>query len=317
MRFRYIFMGFGSAAILGTLLATDPDKGLMTGMLVMALATPVLAVAFAHLARRGLFDYLDMRKVAMRAMKIQKYGGANDPNVSEGAAIGSGLVFVGVCIVIAALLSLFGRSAQAAVPPQAYKYLPVLSAELDRTWPGAPDRAYMGGLIEHESACPRKSSCWQPTAKLHTKRELGLGFGQLTKAWRADGSLRFDKLAEMRDAHPALRELKWDTLTRRPDLQIRTMIVMVKTDYLRFSSTVTPLHFADAAYNGGWGGVQKERRACGLKAGCDPQRWFGHVEHVCLKSKVPIYGTRSACDINRHHVHDVLQTRAPKYRGMV
>lgn len=167
MRFRYLFMGFGSAAILATLLATDPDKGLMTGMLLMALVTPVLAVAFAHLARRGLFDYLDMQKLAENAGH---------------APVGSGLVFLGVCIVIAALLSLFGRSAQAGeVPPQARQYLPVLSAELDRTWPGAPDRAYMGGLIEHESACPAKRSCWKPTARLKSAREEGAGLGQLTR----------------------------------------------------------------------------------------------------------------------------------------
>lgn len=301
LRFRHVFMGLGSAAVLGALLATDPDKGLMTGMLVMALATPVLAVAFAHLARKGLFDYLDMQQLAEDA-KTQP---------------GRGLVFLGVCIVIAALLGLFGRSAQAAVPAQAHQFLPVLSAELDRAWPGAPDRAYMGGLIDHESACPAPRSCWKPTARLKSSREEGAGLGQLTRAWRKDGSLRFDKLAEMRQAHPALRELSWTTIYQRPDLQIRTMVVMVKADYQRFMSTAAALHFADAAYNGGWGGVQQERRACGLKAGCDPQRWFGHVERVCLKSRAPIYGNRSACDINRHHVHDVIHNRAPKYRGLV
>ncbi len=302
MRFRYLFMGFGSAAILATLLATDPDKGLMTGMLVMGLVTPVLAVAFAHLARKGMFDYLDMQALAEKAQKTPS---------------GSGLVFLGVCIVIFGLLGLFGKSANAAVPEQAHQYLPVLSAELNRTWPGTPDRAYMGGLIEHESACPIKRSCWKPTARLKSAREEGAGLGQLTRAWSKTGALRFDKLAEMRDAHPALRELSWASIYQRPDLQIRTMIVMVKADYQRFTGTAAPLHFADAAYNGGWGGVQKERRACGLKAGCDPQRWFWHVERVCLKSTAPIYGNRSACDINRHHVHDVIHTRAPKYRGLV
>lgn len=304
LRFRHVFMGLGSAAILAALLVTDPDKGLMTGMLVMALATPVLAVAFSHLARKGLFDYLDLKTVADKAQQ--------EPT-------GAGLVFVGVCIVLAALLGLFGKSAHAAVPAQAHQYLPVLSAELDKTWPAAPDRAYMGGLIEHESACPRKSSCWKPTARLKTYREEGAGLGQLTRAWSKSGALRFDKLGEMREAHPALRELSWATIYQRPDLQMRTMIVMVKADHYRFASTAAPLHFADAAYNGGWGGVQKERRACGLKSGCDPQRWVGHVEHVCLKSKAPIamYGNRSPCAINREHVRDVIYAKAPKYRGLV
>lgn len=303
MRFRYLFMGLGTFAVLAALLLTDPDKGLATGLFLLSIASGVVAVAAAHVARRGLFDYLDMKFLARKA--------AEEPT-------GAGLVFVGVCIVLFGLLSLFGSAAKAGeIPPQAHQYLPVLRAELSRTWPTAPDRAYMAGLIEHESACPAKRSCWKPTARLKSAREEGAGLGQLTRAWRADGSLRFDKLAEMREAHPALRDLSWATIYQRPDLQMRTMIVMVKADHQFFSGRGDALAFADAAYNGGRGGVEKERRACGLRDGCDPRQWFGHVERVCLKSRTPIYGTRSACDINRHHVHDVLHVRAPKYRGLV
>lgn len=301
MRYRYILIVLVPLLVVAGLLLTDPDKGLTTGMFLMALNVGFLAVAAAHVSRKGLFDYLDMQQLAEDSKTMP----------------GRGLVFLGVCVVLAALLGLFGRAANAAVPPQAHQYLPVLSAELGRVWPGVPDRAYMGGLIEHESACPAKRSCWKPTARLKTQREEGAGLGQLTRAWTKTGALRFDKLVEMREAHPALRELSWSTIYQRPDLQIRTMIVMLKADYRRFSTTAAPLHFADAAYNGGWGGVQKERRACGLKPGCDPQQWFGHVERVCLKSRQPLYGTRSACDINRHHVHDVIHVRAPKYRGLV
>lgn len=302
MRYRHVFMGIGSALVLAALYFSDPDKGLATGMFMLAMASGVLAVAAAHISRKGLFDYLDMQKLYDRASE---------------SSTGSGLAFLGVCIVIYGLLALFGGVAKAAVPPQAHQYLPVLRAELDKTWPSIPDRAYLGGLIEHESACPIKRSCWKPTARLKSQREEGAGLGQLTRAWRADGSLRFDKLAEMREGHPALRELSWATIYQRPDLQMRTMIVMVKADYQFFQGRGDALAFADAAYNGGRGGVEKERRACGLKDGCDPKRWFGHVERVCLKSRQPIYGTRSACDINRHHVHDVIHVRAPKYRGLV
>lgn len=67
-------------------------------------------------------------------------------------------------------------------------------------------------------------------------------------------------------------------------------------------------------YNGGMGGVNNERRACGLRKDCNPQFWFDNVERTCMKSKKPLYSGRSACDINRHHVHDVFQVRASKYR---
>jgi membrane-bound lytic murein transglycosylase MltF len=96
------------------------------------------------------------------------------------------------------------------------------------------------------------------------------------------------------------------------------MVLKTRSDYLSLRMVSDPyrrLEFTDAAYNGGLGGVQKERRACGLKPNCDPQQWFGHVEHTCLKSRTPLYGGRSACDINRHHVHDVVRVRSLKYAG--
>lgn len=74
------------------------------------------------------------------------------------------------------------------------------------------------------------------------------------------------------------------------------------------------LAFADAAYNGGIGGLDNERRACKISGKCNPALWVENVELFCLKSKAPLYGQRSACDINRHHVTDVLVTRAPKYK---
>lgn len=72
--------------------------------------------------------------------------------------------------------------------------------------------------------------------------------------------------------------------------------------------------FGDAAYNGGRRGLDAERRACRLAKDCDHTRWFDNVERFCLKSPVALYGNRSACDINRHHVKDVVVIRAPKYK---
>jgi len=84
--------------------------------------------------------------------------------------------------------------------------------------------------------------------------------------------------------------------------------------YHKYSVTPQEAYgFADAGYNGGLGGVDNERRACKLASWCDPNKWFDNVEKLCLKSKVALYGNRSACDINRHHVKDVLLTRSSKY----
>lgn len=308
MRFRYWFLGVGSLLVVGALLATDPDKGLSTGMLLLGLVTPLVAVLFVHLARKALMDYpeADMRSLFRNARQ---------------SATGSGLALIAIAIVISALLSLFGRAAHAQVPANANQYLPLLSAEIDAHWPQTPSRAYFGGLIEHESCITlTHRRCWNPTSELKTSREQGVGFGQITRAYRTDGTLRFDALAEMRDRHPALREWSWGNVHSRPDLQLRAVVLKVRDDYQAMPTTIGPLNrlaFADASYNGGFAGMQRERRACAIKAGCNPGLWFGNVEHVCLKSRVPLYGGRSACDINRHHVKDVLHRRTPKYEGLV
>lgn len=81
-------------------------------------------------------------------------------------------------------------------------------------------------------------------------------------------------------------------------------------------TSLDALAFADAAYNGGVSGLNSELRACKLASWCDHTKWFDNVELLCLKSKVALYGNRSACDINRHHVKDVLVTRSVKYKPL-
>jgi hypothetical protein len=182
-----------------------------------------------------------------------------------------------------------------------------------------PKAAALGSLIEHESCIslthPR---CWSPTSRLKSQREEGAGLGQLTRAWRSDGTLRFDALKEIRSTHPKeLYELSWDNIYTRPDLQIRALVLKSRDNYNYYrpysNNDLEALAFADAAYNGGVGGLDAERRACKLAPGCDHTKWFGNVELYCLKSKVALYGNRSACDINRYHVKDVLLTRINKY----
>ncbi len=228
-------------------------------------------------------------------------------------------VFLGVGVGLA--LNVCAQDVRTYVPPKAQTYLPTVSTEVATQWPQAPSRAYFGALIEHESCISlTHSRCWSPTSRLKTKREEGAGLGQLTRAYTASGSLRFDALADMRAAHPALSELTWSNVYSRPDLQIRAVVLKIKSNYQALAPNAAPMQrlaFADAAYNGGLGGVAKERRACGLSEGCDPNQWFGHVERHCLKSKRALYVGRSACDINRHHVVDVLKIRLKKYESLL
>jgi hypothetical protein len=162
------------------------------------------------------------------------------------------------------------------------------------------------------------SRCWNSKSRLRSQREEGAGLGQITRAFKADGSVRFDALTELKQKHPlALSELTWYNVYNRPELQIRAVVLKMQDNYTYYHKYSVESReayaFADAGYNGGLGGVDSERRACKLSSWCDPDKWFDNVEKLCLKSKAALYGNRSACDINRHHVKDVLLTRSSKY----
>jgi hypothetical protein len=131
MRFRNLFLAGGSLLTIGVLLFSDPNGGALTAATLIQLATAVIAVGFAHLARRALFDYLDMEELWLRAKE---------------SAVGSGLAFLGICVVLFGLLGLFGGQVHAAplvqtyIPVNAEKHLPVLQAEKNAYWPDHPNR---------------------------------------------------------------------------------------------------------------------------------------------------------------------------------
>ena len=172
--------------------------------------------------------------------------------------------------------------------------------------------------MEHESCISlTHTKCWNPKSRLKSAREEGAGLGQITKAYTSTGKIRFDALEEIRNKHVELRELSWYNVYSRPDLQLRAVVLKMRDNYqyyIRYTDIENALAFADAAYNGGIGGLDNERRACKISQNCNPAFWFNNVENFCLKSKAALYGQRSACQINRYHVKDVLIVRAPKYR---
>lgn len=209
------------------------------------------------------------------------------------------------------------------IPPPASQYLPLLTQQIQQVVPEFPKPEYFGSLVEHESGCPSiPKMCWNPKARLKTSREEGAGMGQITRAYREDGSIRFDALEETRKLDPrGLNDLRWDTVYDRPDLQLRAMVLLSRQNWNRVGKLTADLHFqlymTDLAYNAGFGRVINDMRACALKTECDPQQWYGHVEKTCTASTKPLYGNRSACDISRHHVHDVVDVRMNKYRGKI
>lgn len=217
------------------------------------------------------------------------------------------------------LLMYSGISQGQGIPPQAFQYSSIIQSEIQTYFDELPYPEYVPALIEHESCITlRHRKCWNPKSELRTKRERGLGLGQITVAYNPDGSIRFDKLTELRTKYKReLYEARWDTIATRPDVQIRMIILMLKADYGKLYDVKDPyqrLSMVDSAYNGGYGGLQKERRRCSLTKGCDSGVWFDNVESHCLKSKKPLYGNRSACMINRDHVRLTVVKNMPRYQ---
>lgn len=218
------------------------------------------------------------------------------------------------------LLALVATFAQAeTLPKGAVEHLPVLVQVQQQIWPDAPMPSFLAAQVEKESCITLKHSrCWNPRAELKTSREYGFGFGQTTIAYRADGSVRFNKQAELRKAHASLRDWTWE---RRydPRLQLIALVEMDKGIWARQRDAATELDrlkFTLSAYNGGEGGLLQDRRMCANTKGCDPSRWSGHVEHTSLKAKVakPGYG-KSFFQINREYVVTILGPRRMKYES--
>lgn len=307
-RYRFWFLLVGATLAAAASWYTDPDNGGLSTLLGgLAMLQGVWAVAAAHIARKALMDYPegDQRRLFAKASETP---------------LGAGLALIALAITLFGLLMLFAPRAQAATVPAGFLvYGPVLKVEQMAYWSDHPDPALLAALVEQESCVSLKSKrCWNPESRLKTSREEGAGMGQITRAYRPDGSLRFDSLAELRGRYSSqLKGWSWDNVYARPDLQLRALVLMTRDAAMRFKGADDWLEFADAAYNGGMGGVQKERRACQVREGCDPGKWFGHVENLCLKSKRSLYGGRNACDINREHVHNVFHVRKAKYTGLM
>lgn len=221
-------------------------------------------------------------------------------------------------VILGVTLQWFSIPALAAsVPPRALDHLPTMVAAQRSIWPDAPMPSFLAAQVEQESCISlTHSKCWNPNVQLKTSREWGRGLGQVTTAYRADGSVRFDKQAELRQQFQSLKG--WTTARwAEPKYQLLAIVEMDKSIYQRQKGAATVrdrLSFTLSAYNGGAGGVLQDRRLCSNTKGCDPSRWAGHVERTSLKSKRPHAGYRqSFFAINREYVVNVLTVRRPKY----
>lgn len=218
------------------------------------------------------------------------------------------------------------------IPVNAKDKLLPLYIESNNITPKINELWYYPALIEHES-CVRLCGnnywarrCWSAKSRLKTywdkaktiPREEGAGLGQLTRTFKRDGRPRWDMLETMRKKHPKeLHELNWINIYDRPDLQMKALILLWKSNFDRYPKTINKevrMEFADSAYNGGNKYLLRERKECKLRKECNPDIWFNNVELMNARGNRKLYGDRTAHDINRHHVKDVFKNRMPKYK---
>ncbi len=225
-----------------------------------------------------------------------------------------GTAWLGGLVLLAVLGALwFGMSAAfaSALPGEAARLLPQLSLELNKFWPGLAPRAFVAAVIEQESG-------WKVRAQLRTSRELGCGLGQITRATHANGSVRFDALQESKRLDPSLAGWNWRDCYQ-VSYQLRGAVLKLKANdqHCRtlMAGNLESLACAAAQYNGGAGSVAKRIHLCRAQPGCDPQRWFGHLEHQVAQSTRKASGyAESFAQINSRYPARVF-ARMPKYEG--
>ena len=100
MRFRNIYLGIGSFLVLLIWILTDPQIGLVQSLpigastlaTVVLLLNTVLYAGVLHFTRKGLIDYVDLKKLYDRSMQTPEGAGS--------ATIGIGLIYIAIAITI-------------------------------------------------------------------------------------------------------------------------------------------------------------------------------------------------------------------------
>lgn len=281
------------AVVLLALLVFGDAAQLAVQLYTLSMAALVLIVA--HMVRKSLFPYADLSDLVRRAKE--------EP-------LGAAVIFAAILALIVSLL--FATVARAEViPERARPLLPVLSAALDEHWPAAPLRQITAGQIEQESA-------WKEKAQLKTSRELGRGLVQLTIAYRADGSERFNSY---RDAvrMRALKDWDWRADPYNVRYQLTYLVLRDRAEFAAMRKLMMDDEQAWRAalvcYNAGQGRVIK-RRAYARAAGLPADRWTGGLENAHGPGEAALLYGKPLWQAVNHYPATVFR-RAAKYAGTV
>jgi hypothetical protein len=200
------------------------------------------------------------------------------------------------------------------LPKLAILYVPVLAGQIAALWPGMQAPSTIAAQVEQETCVSLTSTrCWNPKTELKTDREYGFGLGQITI------TSKFDNFKAAKTWDKALKNWMWEDRFD-PKMQLAAVVAYDRNLYngLRFGNTpADKLQFMFAAYNGGMGGLTNDRHVCMATKGCDPGRWFGHVELTSLKARTAVKGYgQSFYEINRGYVRSIWFVRRARYTFM-
>ncbi|MCI0658880.1 MAG: transglycosylase SLT domain-containing protein, partial [Acidobacteria bacterium] len=247
-----------------------------------------LGIIAGHVAWSTLFPY-----VKMRTLMEQK------PEQFKAVVLARALFYGLVTIALAFGLSLIlviapgwhdladAHKGHDHIPPAAEHYRYRLTQEV---------RFYMGvnEPVSRMAAQTHQESAWR--AGICSRFACGLS--QFTEATAKDMARMYPKDLEGRSA------------PLDPAWALRAQVLYMNRLRAGLANFGEDAHAAAlVGYNGGSGWLLRERKACALhtQADCDPQRWFGHVEHHCLRAKW-------ACEENRDYPRKILFRWEPLYR---
>lgn len=205
-----------------------------------------------------------------------------------------------------------------ALPVNAQTNFPLLQKHLAAKWPNYQYPEFIAGQVEQESCISLKhSKCWSSRAELKTSREYGVGLGQLTIAYNKDGTERFNAFNDVRKLDRDLADWAFEK-RYDADKQLLAVVIRDKYEYGKITGAANPLEhsaFFFNSYNGGAGGMLKDRRLCKSTPGCDSSKWFGNVERTSYKSRVAAKGYgQSFFAISREYPHNIIHVRSLRYK---
>jgi soluble lytic murein transglycosylase-like protein len=183
------------------------------------------------------------------------------------------------------LLLVFASVAEAQIPRAALQYRRDLIGNARVVWGLDAPVAVMAAQVHQESG-------WRADAK----SKFASGLTQFTPATAEWISNKYaNELGSNQPLNPAwaLRALA------RYDKYLHDRQATAATDCDRWAFTL-------AAYNGGEGWINRDRRMAQMN-GADPRKWWGHVEHFSPRA-------RWAFTENRNYPKFILLQRQPPYR---